>query len=669
MQPNNNKASEILLSQYKVVQEKLSQDNAFDMEEDYSIHEFLGEGAQKKVYKVYDSKCSRFVAMGVLKGDSESEQAQFLREAKLTAFLQHPNIMPVYTAGLNEENKLFFTMKLTDGQNLKEYLGQNSSVSLQEKLSIFMKICDAVLYAHSRGVIHRDIKAENVYIGEFGEVLLCDWGLANILYAQCDEEILDDKSLQDLDLKVSLKGQIKGTPGYIAPEIISEASYSFQSDIFALGAVLHYMLSGKVPVSGKSSEEVLKNTEKGLLNLFPENGESIASGLKSICSKALNFEVENRYLSVGEFIADLRSFTDGFAPVAEEASMLVQLKLLYKRNQAVCNLSFAFVIFIILLLALFIKSIKDKEKQASRLLSQLQESDSKRKKMEGDLVPVYLDKAKTALLDGRPQAALAISQVTYNFDKDNKEVRDVYGKSLISMQKFSDAAEILAGVNEEMQQIALQCEQIQKSNKAQIDKIISYLRTIGPPPQNDKAYVYRNILYEEFSKNAPENKLKLLKDVIMMRNELNEMNAVLEFKDGAYIMDLSKNPKLKNLNVLAKFGPAVVQKFDISDSPIKQIYPIPNLNIISLHMRNTPKMNLDIFNHFYEYLDAEGSNNDFSPHLENKPVQYLNIHNTPFIDYQVLLTLKKLKTLIVSKGKLSNTVREKLPEDCRIIER
>jgi len=669
MQSNNNKAPEFLQSQYKVVQEKLSLARDFEADKDYEVHEFLGEGAQKKVYKVYDVKCSRYVAMGVLKSDNENEKAQFLREAKLTAFLQHPNIMPVYTAGLNEDNKLFFTMKLTDGQDLKEYLEKSKDISLQENISIFIKVCDAVLYAHSKGIIHRDIKVDNVYIGEFGEVLLCDWGLANIIYADCDEEILDDESLQELDLKVSLKGQIKGTPGYIAPEIISDAKYSFQSDIFALGAVLHYILTGQIPVSGKSSDEVLTNTEKGTLNLFSGVEENIASGLKSICLKALSLKLEDRYSSVEELNADLKSFTEGFAPKAEEASLLTELKLLYKRNQAICTVSFIFIISLIVVVALFIKSIKDKEQQATALLTQLQESNSKRKKMESDLTPVYLEKAKAALLDGKPQAALAISQVTYNFDKNNKDVRDVYGKSLMSMQMFSEAIEVLEGVNEEMKEIAQKCNQIQKSDQVKVDKIISYLQTIGPPPENDKGYVYRNILYEEFSKNKPVDKLKLLKSVIMLRNELTEMNSFFDYKDGAYTIDLSNNPKLINLNVLAKFGPAVVKKFDISGARLKSIYHIPNLNIISLYMRNTPRMKLDIFNHFYEYLDAEGSKNDFSPYLENKPVQYLNIHKTPFRNYGVLLTLKNLKTLIVSKGKLPNSVREKLPEDCQVIEK
>ena len=153
----------------------------------------------------------------------------------------------------------------------------------------------------------------------------------------------------------------------------------------------------------------------------------------------------------------------------------------------------------------------------------------------------------------------------------------------------------------------------------------------------------------------------------MMRNKLSSMNSVMEFKDEAYIIDLSNNPNLKILNVLAKFGPAVVKKFDLSHTRVKSLYPIKNLNIINLHLAHTSKLPLENFNHYYEYLDAEGSKNDFAPYLNNKPVQYLNIHQTPFSNYQVLTTLKKLNTLIVTKGKLPDKVRAQLPVNCQVM--
>ena len=280
-----------------------------------------------------------------------------------------------------------------------------------------------------------------------------------------------------------------------------------------------------------------------------------------------------------------------------------------------------------------------------RLLSQLKESDLKRKNAESELIPHYLEKAETAFYEGQPKTALALAQVCFNYDKENKKVRDLFGKALMSMQKFEQAVEILKGINPEIYSIAKKCVQIKEQKSVKPEQTIALLKTVGVKPENDKGYIYRNILYQEFAKSEPLDKLKLLRSVLMMRNNLTSMNSVLEFKDDAYTIDLSNNPDLEILYVLAKFGPAVVKKFDLSHTKVKSLYPIKNFNIINLHLRHTGKLPLTHFSHYYEYLDAEGSQNDFSPYLKNKPVQYLNIHQTPFSNYRVLTTLKKIEHL------------------------
>lgn len=658
MESSKSKFSNFLKSQYKAVKEKISAEKQVKDLPRYTQKTLIGGGAQKQVFQVFDSNCSREVAMAVLRGDSEEENAQFLREARITALLQHPNIMPIYETGKDEKEQPYFTMKLGRGETLQMLLSSITKMSQQDLLNLFLKVCEAVTYAHSKGILHRDLKPENIYIGQFGEVLLCDWGLASIVYEDCDERILDDQELKDLNLKVSLKGIIKGTPGFIAPEILKKADYSFQSDIYALGAVLCSLLTGKEPEQDSEIVKLLNGTE-----------QKISDSLKAICLKALNANKRERYQSVENLVMDIRTYLNGFAPKAEEASTLTQLKLLYKRNQTLCNVSLAFVTAITMIVSLFVGSLKVKEQKAVALLNQLQDSNEKREKMEADLTPVYLAKSKNAFLTGKPQAALAIAEVTYNFDRSNKAARDIYGKSLMSVQKFSEATEILKDVNNEMYEIALKCDEIKKSDLSKLEQIIACLKAVGTPPENDKAYVYRNILYEEFSLQDPEDKLQLLRAVLMMRNELEEMNATLEFKNDSYVIDLSNNPDLKLLNVLPKFGPAVVKRFDISDTAVKSLYEMHNLNIINLIVRNTGKLSLKKFSHFYESLDAEGSKNDFSPFLENKPVQYLNIHKTPFGNYEILTSLKNLKVLVVTKDKLPEHVRERLPESCQVIEK
>lgn len=661
MESDKDNFTDFLQSQYKLVQEKIETNDRPSEQKRYLDKTLIGEGAQKKIYQVYDTSCSREIALAVLKDNSQQAKAQFLREARITALLQHPNIMPIYETGQDELDQPYFTMKLGRGDTLQDILVAKKKMPQQELLSLFLKVCDALIYAHSKGVLHRDLKPENIYVGQFGEVLLCDWGLANIVLEDCEEKILDDQNLQDLNLRVSLKGVIKGTPGFIAPEILKDAKYSSQSDIYALGAIFYSLLTGKDP-----QDQEFPRSAKVLLDV---EEKPLPASLKAICLKALAENKSERYQRVEDMLIDIKSYLNGFAPKAEEAGTFTQIKLLYKRNKRVMNTATFSLIILSGLLLGFIHSLRQKETHALNLLNQLEESDLKRKNAEAELLPHYIEKAKSAFLEGQPETALTLTQVCFNFDKENKKVRDLYGKALMSMQKFTAAVDVLKGINPEVYIIAKNCAQIKEHENKKPKQTIALLKAVGVEPENDKGYIYRNILYQEFAKSAPESKLELLRSVLMMRNNLSSMNAVLEYKDDAYTIDLSNNPDLEILNVLAKFGPAVVKKFDLSHTNIKSIYPIKNFNIIKLNLRYTNKLPLGIFNHYYEHLDAEGSQNDFSPYLKNKPVQYLNIHQTPFSNYKVLTTLKKLQTLIVSKGKMPQSVRQKLPPNCTVIEK
>ncbi len=204
MESENSKCTDFLQSQYKQVQEKVNSQNKSEEQGRYTQKKLIGEGSQKQIFQVYDTQCSRELAMAILKNDSPEAQAQFMREARITALLQHPNIMPIYDTGINELGQDYFTMKLGRGDTMQKLMTQLRESSLQDCLALFLKVCDALIYAHSKGVLHRDLKPENIYIGQFGELLLCDWGLANIVFENCDEAILDDEELQNLNLKVSL---------------------------------------------------------------------------------------------------------------------------------------------------------------------------------------------------------------------------------------------------------------------------------------------------------------------------------------------------------------------------------------------------------------------------------------------------------------------------------
>ena len=657
----------------KVVKEKIIGDEPVEEKKPpkYIDFELIDEGAQKKVFKVYDSSCSREVALAVLKNDNEQERAQFMREARLTALLQHPNIMPVYETGINDEALPFFTMKLGRGENLQSLLDKDEKPELTTLIDAFVKACDALSFAHSKGVIHRDLKPENIYIGKFGEVLLSDWGLANLLFENCDERILDDQELSEINLKVSMKGLVKGTPGFIAPEIVKDSDYSIQSEVFAMGAILHTILTGKLPIKAASLEVSLEKTKLGEFTPFEDCRESIPDSLKAVCCKALQVDKGSRYQSITEMLEDVKSYQNGFATDAEDAGFRTQLALFYKRNKLPLNVGAVFGFLLIISTIVFISFIREKEQKAQVLLNELTEANTTRNKLQNDLIPIYQKKARELFLDAQLEPALALIEVAYNFIPENKESKQMFGKMLMSRQDFSRAAKLLEKTNPKLSAIALKYAELSQNGRLSQKDLISFLKDLGPSQSQLRAYIYKNALFEEFKiEKDLTKKLALAKSELFLRNgQLKNLNISIKEEDGVYEIDLSNNPNLHTIFIIEKLGPVVVKKLDLSNTAVSYLKALKYMKVIELHVRNSKKLNMEDYELFCEYLDAEGSKTDFSLYIRNKRLHYLNIHNSAFTNYHVLPTLKSLKTLVVSKGKLPDEIRAKLRKDCQIIEK
>ncbi|MDD7984413.1 serine/threonine-protein kinase [Lentisphaera marina] len=345
----------------------------------YAHQTELGQGAMKTVSLVKDKLTGRLVAKATLKGDTGRETSErFLREARICARLEHPNIVPLHDLGIDENDEVYFTMKLVEGISFQELIEEikinQSDLSLSELLDIFVKICDAVSYAHSQGIIHLDLKPENIQISHFGEVMVCDWGLARDINQQDNhtEELIISESF------VTQDGVIRGTPGYMSPEqargSISESS--FQSDIYSLGAILYTILSLERPGKG-SVKEVLAQTVKGD---FPSPSQvspkrEIPAVLEAISCKAMELNPNERYTSVAQLKSDLLSYLRGFVTSVEKSSFLIQVKLLVKRNKL---LSFVMIISGILLISatsIFLISIKKSESEAKIAAKQARDAE------------------------------------------------------------------------------------------------------------------------------------------------------------------------------------------------------------------------------------------------------------------------------------------------------
>jgi len=345
-------------------------------DDQYTVLEEIAQGGIKKIIRVRDRKTDRSVAKATLLDKSDRENIEsFLREARLTSSLQHPNIIPIYDMGLEEDGSPFFIMEHLTGDTLADVIKKLSKgdssykerYTLSALLDIFSRICDAVAYAHSQNIIHLDLKPENIHINNYGQVHVCDWGLGKILNRDSEPELYSSSRDSKPDLNIinnmTLDSQLKGTPGFMAPEQATIGGQKDkQTDIFSLGAILFYILSYKVPIQGKTLDELIENTKQGKMNSI--DNKEVPESLVAITLKALKKEPSDRYTSVEDLSRDLDKYRHGFATSAEDAGFATQLKLLIKRNKTTAALIAIFTVISLIAGILAFQKIDEEKNQA-----------------------------------------------------------------------------------------------------------------------------------------------------------------------------------------------------------------------------------------------------------------------------------------------------------------
>jgi serine/threonine-protein kinase len=293
----------------------------------YTINKKLFAGGMGAILEVEDRYLGRISAMKVVlpeKKDNGSTLQQFIAEAKITAILEHPNIIPVHELGLMNAAGLYFTMKLAEGEALNailnklmnndtEYINTYNTYHL---LNIFRKVCDAVSFAHSRHIIHQDIKPHNVIIGQYGEVLLMDWGLAQPLKQSLSETAPTDQLARLLaDLALTSDNRITGSPTYMSPEQTygDPDRMCERSDIFLLGAMLYHIFTLTPPYSGKNMKEIIFKARAGDF-ISPQKSapqRQIPDEINRIILKAMAFKKVDRYQNVDAMSHDIDDIIAG----------------------------------------------------------------------------------------------------------------------------------------------------------------------------------------------------------------------------------------------------------------------------------------------------------------------------------------------------------------------
>ncbi len=283
----------------------------------------IGQGGMGLIHRVYDRNIHRFAALKVLDPELTAHpmaRSRFLAEAQITGQLEHPNIVPVYDLELMEDGApKHFLMKLVDGKTLTHFIRPDRIASrnddeLWELLSVFLKVCDAVSYAHSRGVVHRDLKPDNIMIGSHGQVYVMDWGISSVLGeggalrgvpSTEDSQLFAASELTTpvrVDVDTGDEGSVVGTYQYMAPEQAwgRTAEIDARTDVFALGGILFQILTGRAPYQGTKDALSVELARGGSVPHPSEvaPGVSLSPALCTIAMKALERAREDRYQSV-----------------------------------------------------------------------------------------------------------------------------------------------------------------------------------------------------------------------------------------------------------------------------------------------------------------------------------------------------------------------------------
>ena len=306
----------------------------------------LGRGGMGVVQLAHDPELGRDLAIKFLNREDPDSAAQFFEEAQITAQLEHPNIVPVHDLGRDPSGRPWLSMKRIVGHSLADRLDawrrERRGGPLQQEdyatiLGIFGKVCDAVAFAHSRGVIHRDIKPHNVMVGEFGEVLLVDWGLARPLDGR-DVTAPVHSARRVSDSQHTLAGEVFGTPAYMPPEQAQGqvAEIDERSDIFSLGGVLYHMLTLQPPYTGRTVGESLIAASRHRLEPPCRRAPAarIPRELDAIVMKAMAAEKSARYASVGDLQADLVAWQAHRSTRAWSAGPIESVLKWTRRNRA-----------------------------------------------------------------------------------------------------------------------------------------------------------------------------------------------------------------------------------------------------------------------------------------------------------------------------------------------
>ncbi|MGB8169573.1 MAG: protein kinase [Chthoniobacteraceae bacterium] len=669
----------------------------------YKVITTINRGGMGVILQARDLRIRRTVAMKVMKTSSQFSRENVLRfidEAQLTGQLEHPNIVPVYELGIDEQGETFYSMKFVKGITLDDVIRgiRNGNQRMIDKyplgtlLTIFQKVCDGVAYAHSKGVVHRDLKPENIMIGAFGEVLVMDWGLAkNITGGRRDaprpeqEEaaVPSSRKIDDLRGFETMNGLIVGTPPYISPEQARGEleKVDGRSDIWVLGAILYTMLTLRPPVEGDSVNEVVekivnsriappssfntpvKSARRSSKPSTPDEptevpeeavvfshcpGRRIPDGLSAVVMKALAVDVAERYQKVEDLQADVAAFQGGFAPKAERASPLKHAVLWAGRHQKEFFIfTFFFLLFNAAIVTFFIQLNTEKNRARAnerRAIENGQLAAARLEELRGT-APTFFADAQQLMEDNRFPEALEKIEYAIQQVPNEGAYHNLRGDILQGMLRLDEA--------EDAYEEALRRNPQLKIAQTNLDLSKKILAALGKDEKDKKAVIAEFIseLLRQDRKSAArslESQYGLEKqrptrywrdsfEKRGIRHQPFELNPDNTINVDFSKADFSKGPPPE----VRKLRDMAVSVLALDDTRISTINLLKGMKLESLSIGHTPVADLGpLAGMPLRVLNIESTLvKDLQP-LSGLPLETLRLNNTRVDDLSPLAGLK-----------------------------
>ncbi len=661
----------------------------------FEEEELIEEGGMKRIYRALDRRTGRHVARAEMR-QAGADPGRFLREARITALLQHPNIVPVYDIGLNPAGQPYFVMKLSEGRNLDQLIGEwrHQAPSLEHRLDLFSRITDAIAYAHHRGVIHLDLKPANIQVDLYGEVLVCDWGLARILDEVCDDPLLLEHSVEAADLRsLTSDGYIKGSLGYMSPEQAGgpKTAKDQRSDLFSLGAILYALLVFDAPFRG-SAEEILADTRRGrfqpLLKSRPADAnpasiraiclkllqradeiladtrrgrfqpllesrpaDAIPASLEAICRKLLQREPQQRYPDVLALQADIAAYRHGFAPQAEQATWSKLMRLTLARHKATSATLGISILILLLGSAWFVRSLRHKERAALAAKDQVERSElALRQEQERShsigitAAPRYYDMAYDADINYDLPRAAMLSNLAVELDPGLDRAWGVKGLMHFIHQDFAQAdlcyGHYLLPAWDFMKPWSSEFAR-RKGDKPEL--AMPDLLELMDRLNARTVHVFNRMLIVYCQTPHPDaERLIFVRHLLKLRNpKIQQLHCELQ----AERLDLSGNPELQWIEALMHFP---VRHLNLAGSGVSDLKGLRGMPLEDLDLANNPVQDLlPLAALPLRRLSLAGCPvQDLAP-LSPCPLIELDLRACPVKDLQVLknLDLQELKWL------------------------